>query len=184
MKAYRFCPDCGAELETRRIPAPDGPERRVCSACGFIQWGNSKPTSAGIVIGPDGRLLLGRRAIEPYRGWWDVPGGFLEAGEHPEDGVRRELREETGLEVVVVRLVGVYMDTYATTGDDTLNFYYLCRSDGAQAGKAEDDIETLAWFSPEALPEQIAFPSAQAALRDWREQEAVFRRPVEGFPGN
>jgi ADP-ribose pyrophosphatase YjhB (NUDIX family) len=175
---YRFCPVCRGELVARRIPAPDGPERRVCPACGFVQWRNSKPTAAGIVVDEEGRLLLGKRNIAPFLGWWDVPGGFLEPGEHPEDGVRRELREETGLEVEPEQMIGVYMDTYGDPGDGgnddggepILNFYYRCRVVGG-APRAADDVEELAWFPPDALPARIAFPSSCAALRDWRKQQ-------------
>jgi 8-oxo-dGTP diphosphatase len=168
---YRYCPYCRAELQTRRIPSPEGPERRVCGACGFVHWGNSRPTAAAILLDAEDRLLLGRRAIAPFRGWWDIPGGFLEPGEHPEDGVRREMREETGLEVAVERLVGDYMDTYGEGSDiHTLNFYYQCRVLGGQPS-ADDDVEALAWFSVDALPAEIAFPSAQQALRDWLAQK-------------
>ncbi len=173
---FLFCPYCRAELEARRIPDPNGPERRVCSACGFVQWGNSKPTAAGIVEDEAGRVLLARRVIHPFHGWWDVPGGFLEPGEHPEDGVRRELREETGLEVAVEHLVGVYMDTYGEDGGEhILNFYYACGVAGGTAG-ANDDVGELAWFAPDAMPERIAFPSAQIALRDWQRQRQRQRR--------
>ena len=166
---FPFCPYCRADLEARRIPAPDGPERRVCPACGFIQWGNSKPTAAGIVEDERGRVLLGRRNITPYNGWWDVPGGFLEPGEHPEDGARRELREETGLEVEIERLIGVYMDTYGEdgAGDHILNFYYLCRTAGGTL-RPDDDLSHLEWFAPADLPGRIAFPSSQRAIQDWR----------------
>src|SRR5690348_1512777 len=124
MIPYRYCPQCAAELATRRIPANDGPERRGCSVCGVIQWGNSKPNASAIIVDERGWVLLARRGIEPYLGMWDVPGGFLEAGEHPEDGVRREMAEETGLDVTITRLIGVYMDVYGPSpSEDTLNLY-------------------------------------------------------------
>jgi len=184
---FRFCPRCRAELHARRLPEPDGPERRVCSACGFVHWRNSKPTAAGIVLDDAGRVLLGRRNIAPYKGWWDVPGGFLEPGEHPENGVRRELREETGLEVSVERLVGVYMDVYGDGADGPdgevepiLNFYYVCRVAGGVA-RADDDVEALAWFAPDDLPANIAFPSSsQQALRDWRRSLAEAKEISNG----
>jgi len=174
---YRFCPYCTAALETRRIPAPEGPERRVCSACGFIQWGNSKPTAGGIVVDGRGRILLGRRGVEPYIGWWDLPGGFLEPGEHPEAGVIRELYEETGLVVTVEAFVGVYMDVYGDgasgSGDSLLNFYYVCRTLHGSA-QAADDVTALEWFAPDSLPEQIAFPdSSKKAVADWQARHAV-----------
>ncbi len=177
-RPFLFCPYCRAELETRRIPDPDGPERRVCADCGFVHWGNSKPTAGGVVVDDAGRVLLARRAVEPFLHWWDIPGGFLEPGEHPEDGVRRELREETGLEIDVERLIGVYMDEYAYgEGGHTLNFHYLCRVAGG-APAAADDVEELAWFPADGLPEQVAFQNTKDALRDWRRQ----KEKQEGCP--
>ena len=172
---YRYCPRCATPLVARAIPAPDGPERRVCPACAFIQWGNSKASASAIVDGEGGRILLSRRAEAPFQGLWDIPGGFLESGEHPEDGVRREITEETGLTVVVVRLIGVYMDTYGPPpAEDTLNFYYVCRvTSGLDAMEARDDVSELAWFDPRDLPAPIAFANANAALRDWLRQEGI-----------
>jgi 8-oxo-dGTP diphosphatase len=119
------------------------------------------------VVCGDGRILLSLRAFEPFKGWWDIPGGFLEAGEHPEEGVRRELREETGLEIEVVSLVGIYMDTYGPPpSDDTLNFYYECRVVSGEM-RAEDDVEELDWFDPLDLPGPLAFDNARRAFADW-----------------
>jgi 8-oxo-dGTP diphosphatase len=178
MIPYKFCPFCREELETRRIPAHDGPERRVCAACGFVQWGNSKASASGVLVREDGRILLAKRAREPFRDWWDIPGGFLEAGEHPEVGVAREFREETGLEIEVVSLIGVYMDTYGPPpSEDTLNFYYECRPvRGTMA--AEDDVSELGWFDPDDLPGPLAFENANMAFRDWQ----AGRRNAEAGP--
>jgi ADP-ribose pyrophosphatase YjhB (NUDIX family) len=167
MIPFRFCPYCQAELQTRRIPANDGRERRVCSACGFIQWGNSKASSSGILVGEDGRILLSRRATEPFKDMWDIPGGFLESGEHPAEGVVREFLEETRLEIAVTRMIGVYMDTYGPPpSEDTLNFYYECRLIGGEM-HPEDDVSELGWFEPKNLPGPLAFDNATQAYREW-----------------
>lgn len=171
---FRYCPFCRADLQTRRIPEPDGPERRVCGACGFVDWNNSKPSASGIVEDHKGRVLLARRVIEPARGCWDVPGGFLEPGEHPEQGVVRELREETGLAVQVERLVGVYMDIYGSGAVHTLNFYYLCRARGGTPLGA-DDVGEVAWFAAEDLPDNLAFQNTRDALRDWQIKDFELR---------
>ena len=67
----------------------------MCESCGFIYWNNSRPTAGGVVEDSQGRVLLGRRGINPSKGLWDLPGGFLEPGEHPEAGFVRELLEES-----------------------------------------------------------------------------------------
>lgn len=111
-----------------------------------------------------GKLLLVKRNIEPYRGWWDIPGGFLEAGEHPEAGAVREMGEETGLHVNPVKLLGIYMDRYGVNGDYTLNFCYLAELVGGTPAPASDALE-LRWFDLDDLPAQVAFDWSADALR-------------------
>jgi 8-oxo-dGTP diphosphatase len=159
---------CASEIE---IEDGVGAE---CSACGFRAWASSKPTACAVVVDDEGRVLLARRAGAVYHGYWDLPGGFLEEGEHPLAALRRELREETGLDVEPDEFLGIWMDRY---GDDenahaTLNLYWTA---GVLSGEpqAADDVSELAWFRPDELPpaEAIAFHVADV-LRVWREQHA------------
>ncbi len=158
---YNYCSNCGAKLGTQTAPfAP-----QTCAACGQTHYHESKPC-AGALIVLDGRVLLVKRGIEPFKGWWDIPGGFLNAGEHPRDGMLREVREETGLSVRVRELLGVYVDHYLTTdGRDiyTLNHYYIVEPDGGTPRAADDAVE-LRWFPLDALPEQVAFEHARVVL--------------------
>jgi 8-oxo-dGTP diphosphatase len=116
----------------------------------------------------DGRLLLGRRAFEPSKGLWDLPGGFLEENEHPLDALVRELREETGLDVEPASFVGVWMEP------DYQGRTVLCLTwDACVTGGNErpaDDVSELAWFAPHELPadDQLAFEHFPALLRLWR----------------
>lgn len=174
MIPFRYCPMCASELTARRIPAHDprtghpGPERRVCTVCRYIQWGNSKPTASGIVVDDAGKVLVARRGIEPFKGMWDIPGGFLEAAEHPEEGVIRELLEETGLTVTVTHLIGIYIDTYGPEpSEDTLNVYYECRAISGLLS-AQDDIADIGWFDLDAVPGPLAFENARRAMADYR----------------
>lgn len=102
---YRYCPRCGAALEPKAL---HGKDRPACpkAGCGFVHWGNPTPVVAAIVE-HDGDVLLARG-----RGWpeklFGLVTGFLEAGEAPEAGVLREVKEELGLSGEVVSLVGVY----------------------------------------------------------------------------
>jgi 8-oxo-dGTP diphosphatase len=101
MYAFRNCPDCCAKLD-----AVDGDAERLvpqtCAACGAVHLRNAKPC-AGALVGRDGQVLLGRRAVEPGLGSWDIPGGFLNPWEHPSEAAVREVREETGLQVRLLR---------------------------------------------------------------------------------
>jgi 8-oxo-dGTP pyrophosphatase MutT (NUDIX family) len=100
-----------------------------CPACGFRNYASSKPTASAVCVDDEGRVLLSKRAIPPDEGRWDLPGGFLEEGEHPLDGVRRELREEAGVEIEPLELLGIWMDRYGGDGSAaaTLNLYWTAR---------------------------------------------------------
>jgi ADP-ribose pyrophosphatase YjhB (NUDIX family) len=156
---YLFCPKCGSPLASRLI---DHHERLACTSCFFIFYQNSKPCVGALIL-DGGKLLLVKRAGEPFKGYWDIPGGFLEAGEHPEVGVLREILEETGLHIQLDKLLGIFMDVYETTGDPTLNIFYTATVSGGEA-RAGSDASGLQWFDLKALPEQVAFKSAHEVL--------------------
>ena len=90
MALVKFCPSCGTETVARAI---EGRERASCPGCGRVHYENAKPCAGAIVVDAAGRVLLGKRSIEPFKGLWDIPGGFLEAEEHPEEGARREVSD-------------------------------------------------------------------------------------------
>ena len=107
----------------------------------------------------DGRLLLSRRGVEPFKGKWDFPGGFLDEDEHPLDCIRRELREEAGVEVEPLEFLGVWVDRYGGDGSaqTTLNFYWTARIVEGDPEPA-DDVAELRWFAPDEIPvDELAF---------------------------
>jgi NAD+ diphosphatase len=158
----RFCLACGAGLR-RRLES--GRTRFVCGRCGFTYYGNPIP-AAGAVLLKGGSVLLGRRAAPPHAGTWDVPGGFLEAGETAEQAVRRELREELGVRAGRLDLVGLYADRYGEGGMPVLAIIYRGTLGNVRI-VAADDVAEVRWFPLQRLPfRQIAFRSIRAALRD------------------
>src|SRR3954447_8464726 len=159
LDGWRLCPRCGHELE-----ALDG-GHRACPGCGSSYWANSAPAVQGLLV-RDGRVLIGRRKHEPRKGMWDLPGGFLEEGEEPFDGLRREFLEETGLEVEPLEWLGANIDSYDSTF--VLALSWAVSGDGDPV--AADDVEELAWFGPDELPEEMAFRSQNAVLRLWVER--------------
>jgi ADP-ribose pyrophosphatase YjhB (NUDIX family) len=116
-------------------------------------------------------VLLSLRAAEPNAGKWDLPGGYLEEGEHPLDGLRRELREETSLEIEPCELLGIWMDWYGDGpgANATLNLYWTARVTSGEP-VAADDVAELHWFAPAELPrpEEIAFRNTVEVLEAWR----------------
>lgn len=104
MKDYKYCPFCAHELETKYI---DNKDRKTCPNCIFTHYQNPLPTI--VCIGEiDGKVLLIKRGIEPSKGKWTLPSGFIEMGESPEECCLRELKEEAGLTGTIVKLIGVY----------------------------------------------------------------------------
>jgi ADP-ribose pyrophosphatase YjhB (NUDIX family) len=156
---YTFCPHCGERLALRPI---EGRELPACPACPFVFYNNSAPCVGVLVVDCD-RVLLVKRAIEPAKGCWDVPGGFLESGEHPEAGAGRELREETGLEIELTALLGFFMAVYGEEAEPVLNICYLARATGGELGPGDDAAEA-AWFALDAPPDDIAFTWVREAL--------------------
>lgn len=163
LRSWRHCPRCGTQLEHRS-------SRVECPACGFVHYPNAAPAVAALVHDDDGRVLLARRAVEPDAGLWDTPGGFLEEGERPEDGLRRELREEAGVELEVGRFFGIYLDRYGQ-GEEApwvLNLVWEARIVSGDLVPS-DDVAELRWFERDALPadDALAFTWLAGALRDW-----------------
>jgi ADP-ribose pyrophosphatase YjhB (NUDIX family)/predicted GIY-YIG superfamily endonuclease len=165
-KIDRFCPRCGSPLEAIVLPGEER-TRQVCTGCGRLHYRNAKPC-AGALVTRDERLLLVKRAAQPFLGYWDIPGGFLEEDEHPEAGAIREVREETGLEVRPTGVFGLYVDRYERDGEGhyCLNIYYLAEVVGGRE-KPGDEAAELAWFAANELPAKIAFDHARVVLDDW-----------------
>lgn len=158
---WNHCPRCGARVRAQATMVS-------CGDCEFVAYGHSDPTVCAIVTDGEGRVLLCRRAVEPRAGAWDLPGGFLEEGEQPVDGLRRELLEETGLEIEPLELLGVWLDRYGEgeAAPWTLNLYWTARVVGGEP-QAADDVAELGWFPLDALPPdaELAFANVAQALR-------------------
>ncbi len=158
LDGWKLCPRCGTGLE------PHHDKHLRCPSCGSEYWANAAPAVQGL-LERDGKVLLGRRALEPRKGYWDIPGGFLEETEEPLDGLRREFVEETGLHVEPVRFIGAFLDPY--DGPYVLGLSWVVRGEGEPV--AADDVAELAWFGPDELPDEMAFASQHEALRRWAE---------------
>ena len=143
-----------------------------CDACRFEFWQNSKPAVGAVVvraIGGKPHVLLSRRGVEPHRGMWDLPGGYLDNGEHPEHGLGRELAEELGTTAVNPRLCAIDIDEYprddvAEEARFVLTLYYRCDIPTDAVLSPADDVAEAAWFPLSALPDAIAFPSNRRLL--------------------
>ena len=154
-----FCSNCGAPLDA--LPPT------TCAACGTSHYLNPKPCGGALLV-KDGKLLLARRAIEPWLGHWDIPGGFCDQREHPRDAAERELFEETGVRGRATRLVGMWLDDY-TGGEVCLNIYYEMEPADDATPSGSEEVSELRWFAPDELPpfEELAFANTAQALERW-----------------
>jgi ADP-ribose pyrophosphatase YjhB (NUDIX family) len=156
----RFCPLCAGILRRERLPHDDR-DQAVCSRCGFVFYLNPKLVAATIPE-RDGQIVLTRRSIDPARGKWTFPGGFVEFGEPAAAAAVRETLEETGLTVDIAGLVGVYSYPDAPV----IIVYRAAVTGGSPRTCAENDAVT--WVKPEDIPwSELAFPSTRDALAEF-----------------
>jgi 8-oxo-dGTP diphosphatase len=159
-----YCQVCGHTLTDRWA---HGKMRRVCPACGFVHFDDPKVAVAAF-IERDNRVLLVRRAMNPERGKWALPAGYVDYGENPREAVIREVREETGLEVEVTRLVSVD-GSPGTFGASIVIIYAASVVNGS--ARPQDDAEAVLWLSAsDSLPE-LAFESTRTMLNAWLERQ-------------
>lgn len=153
-------------------------------------WGLYKPTTLGkyptfrsprpavaiLITKCTEAVLLARRAVEPAKGMWDIPGGFVEPGESAEQTVVREAREETGLEVRVTGFLGSLPDVYGETTLPTLNLCFTAEVAGGDM-RPQSDVESLDWFPVDRPPADMAFKHQHQMLQWLREQSTAGCRP-------
>lgn len=175
-------PDPARPSFARRTPDGDDRERLVCTECGFVDYENPKIV-VGSVVSAEGGLLLCRRAIEPRKGYWTLPAGFLELNEAPEEGARREAREEACADIAIDRLLAVY----SIPRISQVQLMYRARLNTPASGPAfavgPESLEVRV-FTWEEIPwSDLAFPSVLWALNHHRSvrNEAAFA-PFAGAP--
>lgn len=160
---FKFCPRCGEAYRRQNRKGI-----LACAHCKFQFFQNSKPTASALFEDRFGRVLLVKRAVDPKKGWWDTPGGFLDDGESPIAGLRREIKEELGVTLADIRFFGMYIDIYRYGYDVyTLNVVYLAKINSGRL-VAKDDVSAYRWFAPKDIPtKQLGFPWLKPALKDW-----------------
>ena len=158
---YNFCPGCAHPLEDREL---FGRMRRACPRCGFIYFHEPK-VAVGVMIEDDrGRVLLVRRAVVPGLGLWAFPSGFMEYDEDPRAAARREVEEETGLQV---RIEGV-LDVTSMSEEPRRGVLILFT--GKPIGGVllpGDDVSEARWFAADEIPyDKLAFANTRTLLEE------------------
>ena len=141
---FAHCPKCGSTDFTE-----NSEKSKTCGACGFVYYFNPSAATVALIFNTAGELLVCRRAHEPATGTLDLPGGFIDMGETAEEGVAREVLEETGLLVQSTHYLFSLPNIYTYSGFDvhTLDLFFKCQVADTTQLLANDDAQE-AFFVP------------------------------------
>ena len=159
---FQFCPKCGSKHFGQ-----NNEKSKKCDNCGFVYYLNPSSATAAFIFNEKGELLVNRRSKEPAKGTLDVPGGFVDYNETGEEGIAREVKEETGLDITGSRYLFSVPNKYTYSGLDipTLDMFYECTvAEGAQPVAADDAAECFWLPKSEVHPEQFGLRSIRHAL--------------------
>lgn len=165
--AYKFCPICSSKLNFKKE------NLLVCSKCDFKFYINPSPCNAVIIENENGEIMLVKRKFDPQKSYWDLPGGFIDAYETLEDSVKREIKEELGVDVKVDRIIGVYKDIYVFQNIKvpTIGIVVLAKITKGKI-KVSDDVADYKYFSKKDIFKQkLAFKSMKSGIRDYLERK-------------
>lgn len=162
LNKFRFCPVCGAP----GFEVNDSKSKR-CPKCGFVYYLNPSAAVVAVIVNERNELLVVRRAKEPAKGTLDLPGGFSDCHESSEEGVAREVMEETRLEIKRVEFLFSLPNIYPYGGMDihTLDMFYKCEVDSASQAVAADDASEVMWIPWEKIrPEDFGLRSIRKGV--------------------
>lgn len=142
---FRCCPKCGSSHFT-----VSSEKSKKCENCGFEYFLNPSAAVAAFILNSKGELLVERRKREPAKGMYDLPGGFADVGETAEEGVRREVEEETSLKVSEAKYLFSLPNVYRYSEFDvhTLDMFFLCKVSDETELQAADDAAECLWMAP------------------------------------
>ena len=168
---YKFCPKCAGELKEETAEA-----LYICKQCGFHFYFSPKPCNA-VILEKGSEILLVKRRFDPQKGFWDLPGGFVDPHESMEESAVREIKEELGLDIPVEHFRYLISTPdryeYLEIPYHTICSTFIAPFPEGQEYKPQDDIEDLTWFNVDDLPlDKLAFPSMKVSLEFYLEQRA------------
>ena len=159
---FNYCQRCGKRLEEKHI---EGMLRPYCNACGYVVFLDPKVAAVALVVDGDGIVMV-KRGVEPEYGKWAFPSGYVDRGEVVEAAAVREVKEETGLDVALDRLIGVY----SLKGSPVVLVVYLAHITGGEVAIGHDAL-AVKTFALEDLP-PLPFPHDEQILKDWHVAES------------
>lgn len=163
LEQFKFCPKCGS----KRF-AMNNEKSKKCLDCGFVYYFNSCAATVAFILNEKNELLVCRRAKEPAKGTLDLTGGFIDMYETGEQGIAREVMEETGLEVIAARYLFSLPNIYEYSGFrvHTLDLFFTCEVKTTQRLKAQDDV-AASFFLPleQVNPDDFGLDSVREGLK-------------------
>lgn len=163
LEKFRFCPICGSP----RFVANNFKSKK-CLDCGFVYYFNPSAATVAVIFNPKSELLVVRRGKEPAKGTLDLPGGFADCFESSEQGVAREVKEETNLEVTDARFLFSLPNTYLYSDFlvHTIDNFFRCEVKEVSSARAADDAAELLWIPLSKLrPELFGLNSIREGVR-------------------
>ena len=162
---FNYCPKCGSnrfEIHNEKS--------RKCAGCGFVYYFNPSAATVAFILNEQNELLVCRRAKEPAKGALDLPGGFIDMFETAEEGVAREVLEETGLQVdeaiYQFTLPNIYI--YSGFPVHTLDMFFLCKVTNTNRIEANDDVADSFFLPLDAIrPEEFGLDSIRKGVRNF-----------------
>jgi len=163
----RYCSECGRKLEEREIK---GKKRGICSHCGEVYYQNPLPV-VDIIIEKDGGIVLISRKNPPYG--WALPGGFVDYGESLEEAVKREVKEETNLNIKKLKQFHTYSDPHRDPRFHTISTVFVGKGEGEL--KAGDDAQEIKVFKKKEIPSTLTFDHKRI-LEDYFKREDFYEK--------
>lgn len=139
LEQFLFCPECGGHFVVNNFKS------KKCQECGFVYYFNPSSATVAVILNERKELLVSVRAKEPAKGTLDLPGGFIDMDETAEEGVAREVEEETSLKVNSVKYLFSRPNRYVYSGFEvhTLDMFFLCEVNDYNCINAADDVASL-----------------------------------------
>lgn len=168
LSQFNYCPKCGSD----HFKSHNEKSKR-CEECGFVYYFNPSAATVALILNEQNELLVCRRAKDPAKGTLDLPGGFIDMNESAEEGVAREVLEETGLNVEEAIYQFTLPNIYVYSGFPvhTLDMFFLCKVTDARRIEAKDDVEDSFFLPLDAIcPEEFGLDSIRKGLKDFLQQ--------------
>jgi ADP-ribose pyrophosphatase YjhB (NUDIX family) len=169
LEKFHYCPKCGSKHFVE-----SSPKSKRCENCGFEYFLNPSASNVAFITNTKGELLVLKRKREPAKGTLDLPGGFADIGETAEEGVIREVLEETGLKVRKATYLFSYPNVYLYSAFNvyTLDSFFACEVEDTSVVKVADDASEFTWMPLSDIHyEQFGLRSVRQGLYRWVEMQ-------------